>query len=69
VDILDLAAPEWFFLILSFHFINKILVLFKFHIDIILLTPCAHTHLLILEVKFNFSIGIRAWYTLFRFNS
>jgi hypothetical protein len=31
-----------------------------------LLTLCAHTHL---EVNFNFSIGIRAWYTLRILNS
>jgi hypothetical protein len=30
-------------------------VLFKFRIDIILLTLCAHTHLFILEVNLNFS--------------
>jgi hypothetical protein len=35
-------------------------VLFKFRIDIILLTLCAHTHLFILEVNliFQFSQGI-----------
>jgi len=55
------------FLILSFHFVNKILVLFKFRIDIILLTPCAYTHLFILEVNLIFfSISIRVWYTLFK---
>jgi hypothetical protein len=31
-----------------------------------LLTLCAHTCYLFLEVNFRFSIGIRAWYTLRR---
>jgi len=48
------------FLLLSFYFVNKILVSFKFRIDIILLTLCAHTHLFYIRSHFNFSIGIRA---------
>jgi len=32
VDILGLAAPEWFFSSQSFHFVNKYLVYFIFHI-------------------------------------
>jgi RNA-binding protein YhbY len=44
------------FLISSFHFINKILVFFKFRIVIILLTLCAHTHLFILEVNLIFQL-------------
>jgi hypothetical protein len=37
VDILGLAAPEWFFSSQSFYFINKYLVSFIFHIQDILL--------------------------------
>jgi len=44
------------FLILSFHFVNKNLVLFIFRI--ILLTHCAHTHLLYFRSQFHFSIYI-----------
>jgi hypothetical protein len=45
------------FVILSLHFVNKILVLFKFHTVIILLTLCAkHTHLFILEVNLIFQL-------------
>jgi hypothetical protein len=32
VDILGLVAPEWFFSSQSFHFVNKYLVFFIFHI-------------------------------------
>jgi hypothetical protein len=47
--------------------VNKNLVSFIF--CIILLTHCAHTLVFILEVNFNFSFGIKAWYTLRRFIS
>jgi hypothetical protein len=44
---------------LSFHFVNKNLVLFKFRIVIILLTLYAHTHTcFVLEVNFNFSVPL-----------
>jgi uncharacterized membrane protein YbhN (UPF0104 family) len=46
------------FLILSFHFVNKNLVSFKFCIVIILLTLCAHTHLLCVRSHFNFSAAL-----------
>jgi len=52
VDILSLAAPEWFFSYWVFHFVNKNLVLFNFYI--ILLTHCAHTHLLYIRSQFHF---------------
>jgi hypothetical protein len=41
------------FFILSFHFVNKNLVLFYFRI--ILLTRCAHTHLLYIRSHFDLS--------------
>jgi hypothetical protein len=44
------------FLLLSFHFVNKILVYFKFRIDIILLTLCAHTRLFCNRSHFIFHL-------------
>jgi hypothetical protein len=49
------GCPRVVFLILSFHFVNKNLVSFKFYIVIILLTLGAHTHLLCVRSHFNFS--------------
>jgi len=37
VDFLNLVVLEWFFSSLSFHFVNKVFVSFKFHIYNILL--------------------------------
>jgi hypothetical protein len=50
--------PRVVFLILSFHFVNKNLVSFKFCIVIILLTLCAHTHLVYIRSHSNFSNSI-----------
>jgi hypothetical protein len=44
------------FLILSFHFVNKILVLFKFRIVIILFTFCVCTQVLCVRSHFNLSV-------------
>jgi len=43
VDFLGLATTEWFLYSLSFHFVNKIFVFFKFRIYYILL-HFAHIH-------------------------
>jgi len=43
MDFLGLVAPEWFFSSLSFHFVDKIFVFFKFRIYNILL-HIVHTH-------------------------
>jgi hypothetical protein len=55
VDILGLPAPKWFFHIEFSTSLTKILLLFIFHI-VILLTLCAHT-CFILEVNFYFSLS------------
>jgi hypothetical protein len=49
---------------LSFHFVNKNLVLFYFRI--ILLTHCAHTHLLYIRSQFSFLILFSYCFTYLR---
>jgi hypothetical protein len=57
VEFLGLAAPEWFFSWLSFHFVNKNLCVIYFPLCLFLLTLCAHTcHLF--RSQFHFSTGI-----------
>jgi hypothetical protein len=58
-----LATPEWFFLFIEFPFRNKYMSHLNSAFKIFV---CTQTHTWFkLEVNKLFSIGIRAWYTLF----